>query len=347
MEQTRLRQGFAASVLLVAGMGLAACNSSGGGGGSSSGGGGSGGGGSGPSLTPAQVELALAQAATDFATDATSGDAIGFASFSGAGDSAFEDPRDSEFDIEFTQVGALEDGEFEFCNDGGTFVANPDTPSHVRLEWNNCRNSFSEGGDSFSSVTDGVIESKWEQPGPDGYEYLITTDTAQFSTESSFSFDGSSGSLIFTSNGFASIAWTSGIDYKADINSTNRFAVTCDGDSFDATFGFQNVDILVKPSDDGMTNAGQMEFNGGWSVSGLSPDADGEYTFETLEDIRFVRFNEERPYAGKVRIGGSGQIVEVEYVDAGLLVNGTFYAWDDIEGNEDDDLEFDADCIFG
>lgn len=302
----------------------------------------------GPSLTEEQQRQFLAESAVEFVREVSSPEALSVAGdFGGADDTNFIDPRGS---IEaFTlgpQVRPQQTDDFEYCNAGGSLVEEINETDHVKLVWDNCRTEFSGPGVSLNSTVDGVVESKWSQPSPKNYSYLIETTTDAFSVDSDFTVDGETTAFRYAADGFANVEWTSDLDFLVDADSTAEFQVTCNGNSFGGEFGYRDVSVKVEPT--GQPNEGELEFSGTFSVSGFSPDVDGEYTYTTLEPVFFERFNEDRPYQGKVRVEGNGFDLTVEYVDGGLFIDKQFYSWDQFEEDLDDgDIDFDEEaCAF-
>ena len=109
-------------------------------------------------------------------------------------------------------------------------------------------------------------------------------------------------------------------------------SVACGGSEASGSFSYDKLLITVA-NDGGITINGGLSFSFRDAEESVSLSA----TVATAEPIRFEKEFSEYPSSGKVNVTLNGETIVIEYVAGGVLVDGEFVSWEEIEADFDED----------
>jgi hypothetical protein len=146
--------------------------------------------------------------------------------------------------------------------------------------------------------------------------------------------------LILQTNGTIDLVLTNALvgagEVKLDLS--YNLTVTCGGSEESLSLSYDNLVIEVA-NDGGITIAGGLSFMDGTTSFTAS--------IATVEPIRVENELSEYPSSGKVNGSLGRETTTFEYVESGVLINGQFVSWAEIEADHEDDFDIEFDqCRF-
>lgn len=214
----------------------------------------------------------------------------------------------------------------EACDSGSVSVT--ETATQVVLAFNQCRFNEPELGLSFyANGTATVAET-----GPaSGYQDSVTM---QFSNlQGSLEIDQAAFDISL--NGAVAFYMNGPYDARLVLDIDFNMAASCQGLSEDAQLSYDLVAAVLPDGIGGFA----LEIDGSMTTGGsIAGDAAGTYGIETVAPLRFT---DDEPYAGTMRVTYGSESTTIEYVSEGLYVDGTFYTLDEFEDQYMDEHDFD------
>jgi len=216
----------------------------------------------------------------------------------------------------------------EICDQGSIVVT--EAPDAITIDLRACRiKADEEIGIELEIFANGKATFREAEPAS-GYDESIRLVFDKLTAEVSI------GRTLSANVGLDGQIWMSATDELNGQIDIIRFEVAFGGKCRDLSEDLAvTMDTIQTIAPDGSGGVETRIF-GTANVSGtLAGGFAGVYEIETLVPVRYDRWGD--PYMGKTRITYGTEIVEVEYVEGGLFVNGKFY---DLWDFEDDYMEF-------
>lgn len=140
---------------------------------------------------------------------------------------------------------------------------------------------------------------------------------------------------------------------KITLDISFDYAIECGGDA--AAIGFVYDDFVfefVNTADNGVDAETTLDGTITFSLTDADGTTSSTVFFETTTPLKFVyleSIDEDVPYVGTIIGTLDGAPFEVEYVEAGLFIDGDFISWEQLEADlEEDETAFDGvfECFF-
>jgi len=222
----------------------------------------------------------------------------------------------------------------EPCLTSGT-VTITEGPEGLVVVYDNCVNSFED----FSSTTDGRLTVS-EGGADKGYaaSTFLTYENLRFG------FSNAGDSFDLNTNGGIAVFYNPGTDRdgRVEVDLSYQLAGSCAGDEFSGSFGYDNMVMVVTP-EGGVAFTATIDGGYALSFEGLSLAV----TVATTQPLFYMN-DGAYPNPGRIEVTIGADTIVIEYVEAGVLVDGEFISWEAIEAevdDEDDDDIFDG-CFF-
>jgi len=211
----------------------------------------------------------------------------------------------------------------EFCDAGSVVIT--ETASGYEIVFNQCQSDLF--GTTYTS--DGKVTYEDRADGGkltyDGFSSSLSKEGDLLTIEANGTID-----LVVT-DPFVPAG-------RVTLNLSYDLSVACGGAEASGSFSYSGLVIEVA-NDGGITIAGDVSF----SFTDADGSASVSVTIATVVPIRFENEFSEYPSSGKVSVTLNGETIVIEYVEGGVLIDGEFVSWEEIEADFDED---DFDSVF-